>query len=80
MDDTDFKDIYRCCEKSGHGKFYRHEGFLFRENRLCVPNSSMRDLLVQESHGGGLMGHFGVAKTLGILQEHFFWPHMKRGI
>ena len=26
------------------------------------------------------MGHFGVAKTLDILQEHFFWPHMKRDV
>jgi hypothetical protein len=37
----------------------------------------MRELLVQESHGGGLMAHFGVAKTLAILQDHFYWPHMK---
>ncbi|XP_062115055.1 uncharacterized protein LOC133829215 [Humulus lupulus] len=58
----------------------RHEGFLFREHRLCVPNCSLRDLLVRESHGGGLMGHFGVAKTLVMLQEHFFWPHMKRDV
>ena len=35
---------------------------------------------MQESHGGGLMGHFGVAKTLAILQEHFYWPHMKRDV
>ncbi|PKI74290.1 hypothetical protein CRG98_005315 [Punica granatum] len=27
---------------------------------------------LQESHGRGLMGHFGVAKTLVILQEHFY--------
>ena len=40
----------------------------------------MRELLVQESHGGGLMGHFGVAKTLAVLQEHFYWPHMKRDV
>ncbi|RDX79368.1 hypothetical protein CR513_40222, partial [Mucuna pruriens] len=26
------------------------------------------------------MGHFGVQKTLEILQEHFFWPHMKRNV
>ncbi|XP_031376081.1 uncharacterized protein LOC116191022, partial [Punica granatum] len=58
----------------------RHDDFLFRENKLCVPNCSLRELLVQESHGGGLIGHFGVAKTLAILQEHFYWPHMKRDV
>jgi hypothetical protein len=26
------------------------------------------------------MGHFGIAKTLATLQEHFYWPHMKRGV
>ncbi|XP_058006772.1 uncharacterized protein LOC131182140 [Hevea brasiliensis] len=58
----------------------RHNGFLFRENKLCVPKCSIRELLVKESHVGGLMGHFGVAKTLEILKEHFYWPHMKRDV
>ena len=53
---------------------------MFRENKLCIPNCSIQDLLVSESHGGGLMGHFGVAKTLGVLKEHFYWPHMKRDV
>ena len=26
------------------------------------------------------MGHFGVAKTLRVLQEHFYWPHMKQDV
>ena len=26
------------------------------------------------------MGHFGVSKNLGVLQEHFYWPHMKRDV
>ena len=43
---------------------------MFRENKLCVPNSSMRELLVHEAHRGGLMGHFGVRKTLDVLHEH----------
>ena len=29
-----------------------------------VPNSSMRELLVREAHGGGLMSHFGVRKMI----------------
>jgi hypothetical protein len=35
---------------------------------------------VQESHGGGLMGHFGGVKTLAIFQGHFYWPHMKQDV
>ena len=78
--DHDFCEEFRACEKNTMGKFFRHEGFLFQENKLCVPICSLRELLVRESHGGGLMGHFGVAKTLAILQEHFYWPHMKRDV
>ena len=38
----------------------------------------MRELLVREAHEGGLMGHFGIAKTLDILHDHFYWPNMKK--
>ena len=69
-----------CVTKMLLENYFRREGFLFRENELCVPDCSLRDLLVRESHGGGLMGHFGVAKTLAILQKHFYWPHMKRDV
>jgi hypothetical protein len=78
--DSDFGEVFNACEKVAFGKFYRHDGFLFWENKLCVPMCSLRELFVREAHGGGLMGHFGVAKTLGILHDHFFWPHMKRDV
>jgi len=38
----------------------------------------MRELLVREAHGRGLMGYFGVVKTLDVLNEHFNWPKMKK--
>ena len=75
--DSDFASVYMACEHAAFDKFYRHEGYLFRENKLCIPKCSMRELLVREAHGGGLMGHFGVHKTLEILREHFFWPGMR---
>ncbi|XP_075515403.1 uncharacterized protein LOC142550046 [Primulina tabacum] len=78
--DEDFKEIFETCMHGPHVKFYLHNGFLFREDRLCIPKSSIRELLVREAHGGGLMGHFGVAKTLNCLHEHFYCPHMKRDV
>lgn len=40
----------------------------------------MRELIVREAYRGGLMGHFGVRKTLDVLSNHFFWPHIKRDV
>jgi len=61
--DSDFAEIYNACGQSTFGKFYLMDGYLFKENRLCVPASSLRKLLVCKAHGGGLMGHFGVTKS-----------------
>jgi hypothetical protein len=58
--DSDFDEIYNACGHSAFGKYYLMDGYLFKENRLCVPASSLRELLVCEAHGGGLMGYFGV--------------------
>jgi predicted trehalose synthase len=52
--------VYEAYEKAAFEKFYKLE---YRGNRLCVPNSSIHELLVREAHEGGLMGHFGVRKT-----------------
>ncbi|KAK1684877.1 hypothetical protein QYE76_045725 [Lolium multiflorum] len=41
---------------------------------------SVRLLLLQESHAGGLMGHFGREKTLLMLADHFYWPKMRRDV
>ena len=78
--DSDFANVHNACETSAFGKFYRLDGYLFKESRLCVPLSSMHELLVREAHGGGLMGYFGVVKTLDVLHEHFYQPKMKKDV
>ena len=78
--DFDFCKVWNACGKRAFCEFYKHEGFLFKRDRLCVPICSICVLLVKESHGGGLMRHFGVHKTLGILNEHFYWHNMKHDV
>ena len=57
-----------------------HDGFLFRANKLYILDCSVRILLVQKAHAGGLMGHFGAKKIEQVLADHFFWPKMRRDV
>jgi hypothetical protein len=79
LHDAEFKDVLQNC-KDGRSwnKFILNDRFVFRSNKLCIPDSSIRVLLLQEAHGGGLMGHFGVKNMEDVLAAHFFWPHMHR--
>jgi hypothetical protein len=43
-------------------------------------HGSVRLLLLQEAHGGDLMGHFGVKKTEDVPAAPFFWPRMRRDV
>jgi preprotein translocase subunit SecG len=72
--------LLHCKDGKTWNKFIFNYGFVFRSNKLCIPASFIRLLLLQEAHGGGLMGHFGVKKTEDILAAHFFRPKMRRDV
>jgi hypothetical protein len=50
-DDSDFANVYNACETLAFGKFYRLDEYFLKESRLCVPSSSIRELLVREAYG-----------------------------
>ncbi|KAJ9557635.1 hypothetical protein OSB04_012249 [Centaurea solstitialis] len=77
LDDPDFSKVIQECKERACGSYFIQDGFLFKNNKLCIPKGSIRELLIREAHGGGLAGHFGINKTLGVLHEHFYWPHME---
>ena len=79
--DNFFGPIFaKCTLEKGFDDFYLHKGFLFKQNKLCIPESSLRLLLLQEAHGGALMGHFGRDKTYAMLSTHYYWQKMKRDV
>ena len=78
MHDADFKDVLQNYKEGRTwSKFVVNDGFVFRANKLCIQASSLCLLLLQEAHGGGLMGHFGVKKMEDVLITHFFRPKMR---
>lgn len=56
------------------------QGYLFKGNQLCVPDSSLRNHLIKEMHSGGLAAHVGKDKMLAQLQAKFFWPKLQRDV
>ena len=64
--------ITKCSPSRGFQDFSLHQEFLFKANKLCIPESSLRLLLLKEAHGGGLMGHFGRDKTYAMISMHYY--------
>ena len=53
--DAEFKDVLEHCKEGRTwNKFVINDGFVFKSNKLCIPASSVRLLLLQEAHGGGI--------------------------
>lgn len=61
--------------QSGLGSdFVLHEGYIFRNNRLCVPECSLHLKLIKELHGEG---HVGCDRTLQLVADAYFWPSLR---
>ena len=60
--DADFSDKYQTCSHTAFDGCFRHDGYLLRDKRLCVPRGSVRDLLIRDTHEEGLIRHIGVQK------------------
>jgi hypothetical protein len=52
---------------------------LCRLVHLCV-SSSERVKLIWEAHYSWVAGHFGVKKTVAVLQKHFYWPKLRQDV
>ncbi|XP_020701222.1 uncharacterized protein LOC110113127 [Dendrobium catenatum] len=83
LDCPDFKETYSLLT-SGEDQIINdimaEDGYLFKSQRLCIPNTLLREFLVWELHAGGLAGHFGQSKTIAALENRFFWPTLKHDV
>ncbi|PKU65627.1 hypothetical protein MA16_Dca021516 [Dendrobium catenatum] len=78
-EDADFCSIWKQCQDSQLPAGYSLiQGFLFKQNLLCVPASSWRLHLIREVHGGGLAAHLGRDNTIHQVQARFFRPRICR--
>jgi hypothetical protein len=74
------KELYEEDEDFGHvwmkhlrdqplgNDYLVQDGYLFKNDRLCIPRSSLRDKLIRELHSSDLSGHVGRDKTIANLE------------
>ncbi|KAG5549317.1 hypothetical protein RHGRI_014614 [Rhododendron griersonianum] len=70
-------DALQRGDKVTHPCFMLKDVFLFKGLKLCVPACSLREQLLAESHK---LGHFGKGKTLGMLQDAYYWLGMAKDV
>jgi hypothetical protein len=61
--------------KSVVANFHLQDGLLCCLGHICVP-SSKREMMIWEVHYSRVAGHFGIEKTMALLQKHFYWPKL----
>jgi hypothetical protein len=56
--------------------FHLQDGLLCLLGHLYVP-SSERANLIWEAHYIRVVGHFGMEKTMEVIQKYFYWPKLR---
>jgi hypothetical protein len=59
--------------------FHLQDGLLCHLGHLYVP-SSERVKLIWEAHYSRVAGHFGVEKTVEVLQQNFYWSKLRQDV
>jgi hypothetical protein len=57
--------------------FHIQDRLLCRLGHLCVPSRERRKLIL-EAHYSWVGGHFGIEKTVEVLQKHFYWLKLQQ--
>ena len=71
----DDSDPYHAAFISRHKRFSIRGGLLQYDDRTVVPRTALPSLL-GTLHDAPISGHLGRKKTLGVIKERFWWPHL----
>ncbi|KAI3700067.1 hypothetical protein L2E82_44682 [Cichorium intybus] len=75
--DPYFSVVLQDVQSGRRSDFLVHDGFLFKGNQLCIPNSSLCLQIIKALHGEG---HVGRDRTLQLVQSSYFWPTMRKEV
>jgi hypothetical protein len=78
--DPEFGHTYNTLLESKQvPNFHFQDALLCHLGHLCVP-SSERDKMIWEVHYSWVTRHFGVEKTMAVLQNYFYWMNLQQDV
>jgi hypothetical protein len=78
--DHDFVTTYQLLGMGANvTDFHIQDGLLFHLGHLYVPTSECQNL-IWEAHYSRMGEHFGVEKSMVVLQEKFYWPKLRQDV
>jgi hypothetical protein len=85
-EDVDVAEAWKVCKETWsidmkpYLDFHIQEGFLFKNQNLCIPQTSLRLNLIRELHSRGLGGNFGFDKTTMLVKERLFCHSINKDV
>ena len=74
LEDLDFAEAWKACkehvtlDRTRLLDYMIEDGMFFKGSQLCIPRSSIREILIKEKHSGRMARHFGQNKTISIIR------------
>jgi hypothetical protein len=56
------------------------DGRLYRDGPFCVPNGSLRGILLHDHHDAVTASHRGATKTIKTLQHQYYWGSLAKDV
>eukprot|EP00253_Pinus_taeda_P029383 PITA_29383 len=86
----DWPLLYKSNPKFGHiyqtllegqqvPDFHLQDTLLCHLEHLCVPSSECTKMIWEACYSWAA-GHFGVEKTVAVLQKYFYWPNLRQNV
>jgi hypothetical protein len=70
----------RTKQHPDNDKFKIQDNLLYFEDRVYIPEGSLRLRVLQSRHDFPAAGHFGFNKTLELVSRDFWWPQMWKAV
>lgn len=53
-------------------EYFMKYGYIFKGNKLCILEGSIRENIINELHSKWLGGHFGRDKIVAMVEERYY--------